>query len=578
MLSQMLERARAGESLWLPELREAFAAADDARVLVLRLYRLDGGVRDEKLFLPRWENPAERQLVLDYLKACVYNLLSVWSGEGVCFYCEPEDGELRALLAELETAMHAPGFEKPLRIAARLCRAPGRGPFRMETAPLAAWAPAPREEAPAGTDLAARLRGSCRRAEGMALCGIDVGGTDIKLAAALNGRLVCVKEYDWNPAESRTAEELLAPILRLARLMAACLAAERRDAPEALRARLRAALRRDAGDGEMENAVLAAEGAFASRLPLLDGVGVSFPDVVIGDRILGGETPKTKGMRENAALDYEAEFVRVGALKEQLETLCRPGGRVRITNDGNMAAYTAAVELAHGDAPDGIAGGVIAHSLGTDLGTGWLRADGRIPALPLELYDLLLDLGDFPGAAFPAADLRSTRNENSGLPGLRRYLGQAAAYRLAFEQNPALLEGFARQEGELLVIPTAPEDLRKPCLERLMELAAAGDGDAEEVFCRIGEHLALAVGEMDFLLSPGPRERFLFGRFVKSEACFRLLCEGFARRAPEHRLVAADENLACTPLMRQLARRQDVTVAQFGQAVGALYFALGAGD
>ena len=28
----------------------------------------------------------------------------------------------------------------------------GRGPFRMETAPLAVWAPAPREEAPAGDD------------------------------------------------------------------------------------------------------------------------------------------------------------------------------------------------------------------------------------------------------------------------------------------------------------------------------------------------------------------------------------------------------------------------------------------
>ena len=38
------------------------------------------------------------------------------------------------------------------------------------------------------------------------------------------------------------------------------------------------------------------------------------------------------------------------------------------------------------------------------------------------------------------------------------------------------------------------------------------------------------------------------------------------------RLEAADEDLACTPLMRDLAG-QDVTVAQFGQAVGAMYFA-----
>ena len=578
MLSELIEKAGAGESLWLPELRERFAAEAEARALVLRLYRLDGGVRDEELRLPRWETPAERALVLDYLKAGVYNLLSVWSGEGLCFYCEPEDGELRALLAELEAALHAPGYDKPLRIAARLCRAFGRGPFRIGTAPLAAYVPPPRESPAAGADLAESLRETCRRAENLALCGIDVGGTDIKLAAALDGRLVCVKEYDWNPAESREAEGLLGPILLLTRLMAACLAAERLGAEEELRARLRAALRKDATDAEMEAAVLAAERAFAPALPILDGVGVSFPDVVIGDRILGGETPKTKGMRENPALDYEAEFGKVGALGERLKTLCRPGGCVRLTNDGNMAAYTAAMELAHGEDPACIASGVIAHSLGTDLGTGWLDADGKIPPLPLELYDLLLDLGNFPGAAYPAADLRSTRNENSGLPGLRRYLGQAAAYRLAWELDGALLTDFARREGALLLIPTAPEDLRKPCLEHLMERAAAGDEKAEEVFRRIGEHLALAVGEMDHLLSPKPRERFLFGRFVKSRRCFQLLCEGFARRAPEHRLIAADEDLACTPLMRQLSMRQDVTVAQFGQAVGALYFALSAGD
>ena len=83
-----------------------------------------------------------------------------------------------------------------------------------------------------------------------------------------------------------------------------------------------------------------------------------------------------------------------------------------------------------------MAAGVIAHSLGTDLGTGWLLPDGTIPPIPLEMYDLLLDLGSFPAAALPTEDLRSTRNENSGMAGLRRYLGQAAAYRLAWELEP----------------------------------------------------------------------------------------------------------------------------------------------
>jgi hypothetical protein len=41
---------------------------------------------------------------------------------------------------------------------------------------------------------------------------------------------------------------------------------------------------------------------------------------------------------------------------------------------------------------------------------------------------------------------------------------------------------------------------------------------------------------------------------------------------PELELLPADDTLACSPLMLQLAARTDVTVAQFGQAVGALYY------
>jgi hypothetical protein len=36
--------------------------------------------------------------------------------------------------------------------------------------------------------------------EGKTILGIDVGGTDIKLALAMNGKLAALKEYDWFPA------------------------------------------------------------------------------------------------------------------------------------------------------------------------------------------------------------------------------------------------------------------------------------------------------------------------------------------------------------------------------------------
>ena len=86
-----------------------------------------------------------------------------------------------------------------------------------------------------------------------------------------------------------------------------------------------------------------------------------------------------------------------------------------------MAAFTAAMELAavsdseNCSAAPALQNGLIAHTLGTDLGTGWLMSDGSIPSFPLELYDLILDLGSTPASGIAPEDLRSTRNENSGL-------------------------------------------------------------------------------------------------------------------------------------------------------------------
>ena len=384
-------------------------------------------------------------------------------------------------------------------------------------------------------DLAAKLSALLPQCEGKGIVGLDVGGSDIKLAAAWDGDLLFTGEYDWNPAASPTAEGITMPILNLLRS-----AANR--------------LRQAGGQ--------------------LDAVGLSFPDIVIRDRIVGGETPKTKGMRENPALDYETEFARLRELKTEILALCAPGGRCRICNDGSMAAFTAALELAAGGETDALRGGVIAHSLGTDLGTGWLLPDGTIPPIPLEMYDLLLDLGSFPAAALPPEDLRSVRNENSGMAGLRRYLGQSAAYRLAWEADPGLLEGFAREENGLLTIPTEPEDLRKPALAHLMALAEQKQAEAEEIFRQVGRHLAMAAREMAWIFGETPPLRFLFGRFAKSPRCFAPLSEGFDEAGTGLRLVSAGEDLANSPLMRQLAAKPDVTVAQFGQAVGALYFAM----
>ena len=566
MLREWIGRAENGEPLWLPLLREESARDPEAAKVRIRLRGGYYGEREYTVAVPRGSgSPAaeksgkERDFLLRYLSAAVYNLLSAFSAEEADLFYE-EDRALETAVGALCRLFHEdPGLGKARRIARRLY-----GGFRIRALPMKAY-PAETCNDRAGQgfanarkpeSLAGLLKNRVGAAEERNGLGLDIGGSDIKAALSRRGELLYTKEIDWNPAACATADRIAGPILELVR-----------EAADRLR---------ETGE-------------------TLDAVGISFPDVVIGDRIAGGETPKTMGMRNNPRIDYEAEFSKLGALRDEILELLPSGASVRLANDGNMAAFTAAVELAAAKDEDScskklsdtLEGGVLAHTLGTDLGTGWVLPDGSIPAIPLEMYDLLLDLGDFPSLALPPRDLRSTRNENSGMAGVRRYLGQSAAYRLAWKLKPALLDGYAREEDGLLVIPTEPEDLRKPCLAHLMAKAEEGDPEAEEVFRRIGENLAVVAREMEWIFGATPPARFLFGRFVKSARCFALLREGFdgmsrkfhaaagngSGRIPE--LVAADESMANSSLMRQLAASERATVAQFGQAVGAIYYALG---
>lgn len=536
MLKQWLDAGLHNHPVWLSDVRERCAAMPDAAHTVIQLTVPDGRQRDYPLPVPRWSTGGERSFVLEYVCACVFNILSVLGGRQLAFYFDQTDGALSDLLKEVPfvfsvNAAKRNGYGKVINIADRICRILGVKPFQFSFLDTAGYLPAP----PAGRPvpaLAGRLLQAAARCETGLYCGVDIGGTDIKLILARDGKLAGIKEYDWNPALSPTAEGVTRPIC---------------------------ALIQETIDGSAPGM-------------LLDGLGISFPDVVVRGRIVGGETPKTQGMRLHAP-DYEAEFEKITALADCLAPLCIPGAPIRITNDGHMAAFTAAMELTHCGRGGDLERGVIAHSLGTDLGTGWLDADGSIPEAPMELYDLLLDLGSRPSRALPAEDLRSVRNENSGLPDVRRCLGQAAAYRLAHQIDPALLDGFTAWDGGTLQIQRSP-DLRKPCLDHLMGQAKRGSLATQGIFRTIGENLGQVCRELEWLLQPQTDIRFLFGRFVKDPGCAALLQEGCAATAPGVRLEAMDGALACTPLMRALSRQPGRSVAQFAQAIGAAYFSM----
>lgn len=583
ILRQFLEDARADRPVYICDARDAFQR-EGTRPFILHDVLYDGSVRRFALKLPACENPEEAAFVGEYLNAAMFNLLSALGGREIRVYIDPKDAALSAYAEKLNAIFQvdAPiavrsGYGKCLnvnqRVLAALCRGDVR--FRFFAAPLDCEPEVSGPLAPQSRPVFAAL--PARAGQGRFM-GMDVGGTDIKLAASLEGRLCALREYDWNPSEYARAEQITGPLVMLTRLMRAATGMTEMGFADEMPP---AAFARSATDAEIEAAVADMEARLGDKLRDFDGIGMCFPDVVIRNRVVGGESPKTQGMRDHPALDYEAEFRKITDLCDQLAAYVRPGGAVMNTNDGHMTAYTTAVEQAA--AGRNLSEGFFAHSLGTDLGTGWILPDGSIPEIPLEAYNFVIDLGSRSQRVYDLQDVRSIRGLGTGLPGaLQKYTGQFGVFRLAAtrlpEADPALYrcafnDGMFRWRGERLTVPTAPRDMRKPCLEYFMRAAEDTGSPAAELFREVGECMAVAWRETQFLLEPACTARTLFGRLVTTRACFDEICEGARRLVPDLRLEAADGTLANTPLMKQLADHSEHTVAQFAQAVGAIYYA-----
>lgn len=123
-------------------------------------------------------------------------------------------------------------------------------------------------------------------------------------------------------------------------------------------------------------------------------------------------------------------------------------------------------------------------------------------------------------------------------------------------------------------VPTAPRDMRKPLLELLMTAVEDRSSPAaDQIFRELGEFLAVAWLETEWLLDPKAKGRVLFGGVLTHPACSSLVLDGATRRVPRLSLVVADEELATTPLMKDLKGRSGYSVAQFGQAIGAVHYA-----
>ncbi len=320
------------------------------------------------------------------------------------------------------------------------------------------------------------------------ICGIDIGGSDMKLVLCEGSRIRRILAYDWNPSIATEAAMILNPIYELIEM--------------------------------------------AANGMKLDGIGVAFPDLVKDNKIVDSHTAKTAGLRANKEINYEEEFAKISDLEGFLRPLVKDGAPIRILNDGVMAAYTIYNELKQTEAGrELIKDGIIALPIGTEIGFGWVREDGKVSPYPGKISNCMF-----------------------------RFDNDEDAY-------------FMNQE-RVLKAANMPITNPKPCVDLLINMAEGGEPNAEQIFKNVGLYIGHAIREIDYFMKPKTNKYFLLGRFAKSEFVFDLMSIGMQKIAPDAVVLQTDSSLANTPIMKAVAEISDEAVTQFAQAVGCIYYAL----
>ena len=154
MIKNRIPLGESGASLWLPELRESFARSADVERIVVRLSGRHYGVRERELFLPTAQDGAERDFLLRYLSANIYNLLSAYSASELCVFC---GGGTAELVRALPPLFEGGGLGKVSSVARRIY-----GGLAFRISPLDEYAPTENAASAVSLDLPRRLR-ACPR-------------------------------------------------------------------------------------------------------------------------------------------------------------------------------------------------------------------------------------------------------------------------------------------------------------------------------------------------------------------------------------------------------------------------------
>ena len=131
--------------------------------------------------------------------------------------------------------------------------------------------------------------------EGKVFCSLDVGGNSIKGAVIQDGEICVLKEHRWYPSSCKTSKEMLTPILCMIRVL--------RQFTHMLNLRNKDELVRELAktklsDDELERQAKVLEHTCPTKM-LFDAIVIGFPDIVVKNKIAGGETFKQIGIKKH---------------------------------------------------------------------------------------------------------------------------------------------------------------------------------------------------------------------------------------------------------------------------------------
>ena len=311
MLKEMIEAAKRGENVFITDVRNNFKSLGDngSSVLIsLDLIKI-GDTRYFELTVPKTDGITEEEaeFIGSYLRAELYNMLSSLGGRGLTVYFDTSDMVQSDIFTGVREAfcMDKPlsdrtGYGNCMNVIERIIKAIHSENERfLYVLKDNCERPASWSDYKEDTTESDMLKRVTENLEGKLVCGIDIGGTDIKVALAGNGNISCFKEYDWNPKSFTVPEQLIEPVLFLTRLVRAYYSAEQSSVADktSLINMINEAMDKHASIRKIMETVEEAEKTLGSDIIKINAVGLSFPDVVVRDKIVGGETTKTRGMK-----------------------------------------------------------------------------------------------------------------------------------------------------------------------------------------------------------------------------------------------------------------------------------------